>query len=157
VSSIITATFTTAAPTTALGVFVGELIDPIGGGVLGGTIGSEVGVGVTASYVPSTGSSYVGVTANYTPVPEGGNGASVNASIVPPTQNPNSIANGPTVSTTIQPTPFTGVTVTKSPGSGPPVAGPSVGTRVPVSYGASFDVNVTRFVKSAINSISNWF
>jgi len=152
-STIITTSFTTAAPTTALGVFLGELIDPLGGGAVGGLIGSEFGVGVTGSYVPSTNSSYLGITGNFTPTPGGGTGASVNALIVPPTQNPNSIANGPTFSVTIQPTPVTGVTVTKSPGSGPAVAGPSVGTRVPVSYSASYDFNITHLVKA----VSKWF
>jgi hypothetical protein len=50
---------------------VGEFIEPLGGGVVGGAIGSEFGVGLTGSYVPSTGSSYAGVTANFTPAPNG--------------------------------------------------------------------------------------
>jgi RHS repeat-associated protein len=153
---IVTTSVTTSAPTTALGVLLGEAAEPLGGGAVGGLIGSTFGVGVTSSYVPSTGSLYAGVTANFTPVPGGGTGASVSASIVPPTQNPNSIANGPSFSTTIQPTPVTGVTVTKSPGSGPPVAGPSVGTRVPVSYSASYNFNITRAVNSAIKAVSGW-
>ena len=153
---IVTTSVTTSAPTTALGVLLGEAVEPLGGGAVGGLIGSTFGVGVTSSYVPSTESVYAGVTANFTPVPGGGTGASLSASIVPPTQNPNSIANGPSFSTTIQPTPVTGVTVTKSPGSGPPVAGPSVGTRVPVSYSASYNIDIKRAANSVIRAVSGW-
>jgi hypothetical protein len=45
-------------------------------------------------------------------------------------------------SVTFQPSPLLGSTVTKSPGSGPPVIGSSVGTRVPVSFGVSYSFPV---------------
>lgn len=150
---LLTGSYTTNKPTIALGAIIGEALDPDGGGVVGGLIGSEFGVGATGSYVPSSGSSYVGVTANYTPTPNGGEGGNLNAAIVPENQNPDSIAHGLTFSTSLQPTPFTGVAVTKSPGSGPAVAGPSVGTRVPVSYSVSYEFNVTR----VIQSVSSFF
>src|SRR5437588_13088408 len=61
-----------------------------------------------------------------------------------PTQNPNAIANGLSYSVTFQPIPFLGSTIQKSPGSGPSVVGPSVGTRVPVSFGVSYNFRVKK-------------
>ena len=147
-----------------LGGLIGELIDPIGGGIPGSILGSMVGVGADVSYVPSTDSTYAGPTVSFTPAPFGGNGVSVSDAIVPAGQNANSIANGTTYSVQFQPTPLTGSTVTKSPGSGPAVAGPSVGTKVPLSFSAShnFDItpavrSVTNFVNRAINTVESWF
>jgi RHS repeat-associated protein len=119
-----------------------EIGGTIGGplGILpGALIGSMCGVGPSFSYVPSTNSLYGGlqVSCGIAPI-DGGLGLNGNAVNVPPSQDPNSIANGWTGSLTFQPTPITGVTVTKSPGSGPPVAGPSFGTRVPVAVGGGY-------------------
>jgi hypothetical protein len=100
----------------------------------------------------------------FSPVIFSGTGVSGNAVIVPPTQNPNSIANGATYSVTLQPTQLTGSTVTKSPGSGPAVAGPSIGTKLPIAYSASYNFNITStvnavktFVNNAIDGMKNWF
>jgi len=163
-TSIVTVSATSSAPGTLLGGLIGELIDPIGGGIPGSILGSMVGVGADVSYVPSTDSTYAGPTVSFTPAPFGGNGVSVSDAIVPAGQNANSIANGTTYSVQFQPTPLTGSTVTKSPGSGPAVAGPSVGTKVPLSFSAShnFDItpavrSVTNFVNRAINTVESWF
>ena len=163
-TSIVTVSATSSVPGTFLGGVIGELIDPIGGGIPGAILGSMVGVGANVSYVPSTDSTYAGPTVSFTPAPFGGNGVSVSDAIVPAGQNANSIANGTTYSVQFQPTPLTGSTVTKSPGSGPVVAGPSVGTKVPLSFSAShnFDItpavrSVTNFVNRTINTVESWF
>ncbi|MGA3127389.1 MAG: RHS repeat-associated core domain-containing protein [Candidatus Korobacteraceae bacterium] len=143
-TTVVTVSATTAVPTTFIGGLLGALSgNPLNGGI-GALVGSTFGVGADISYVPSTDSMYAGPTANWQPLPGGGNGVSVSTAIVPPTQNPNSIANGTSYSVTLQPTPLTGTTVTKSPGSGPAVAGPSVGTRVPISFSASHNVDITK-------------
>jgi RHS repeat-associated protein len=163
-STIVSVSATSAAPAAALGAVIGEAIDPAGGGVVGALLGSTVGVGVGVSYVPSTDSWYAGPTVTFSPIILSGTGASANAVIVPKGQDPNSIANGPSFSFTLQPTPLTGTTVTKSPGSGPPVAGPSVGTKVPIAYGASYNFNITpavravrSFVNNAVSTVRSWF
>jgi transposase len=112
-------------------------------GLITMVIGSFFGVGGTASYVPSSNSLYAGATVVVGLGVGGGSGVSASAVTVPAGQNPNSIANGPSYSLTYQPLPFLGSTVVKSPGSGPPVVGPSVGTRIPVSGGVSYNVCVT--------------
>jgi hypothetical protein len=80
----------------------------------------------------------------------GGQGISGSSAIVPPAQNPNSIADGGSVSLNLQPTPMTGSTVTKSPGNGPAVAGPSVGTRVPVTISASYSKDILPVVNTVV-------
>jgi len=134
-----------------LGGVIGEAIEPVGGGVLGAALGSTIGVGPVVSYVPSTDSSYLGLTATFSPVILSGNGVSASTVIVPPGQDPNAIANGFSTSVTFQPTPLTGSTVVKSPGS-PAVAGPSVGTKIPIAFGASYSWNIT----SVVNTIRNF-
>lgn len=124
-------------PLTAVGAAIGGLVGGPAGAFAGGVIGSMFGAGISVSYVPSTQSLYVGPTATVGLGISGGGGVSASTVVVPAGQNPNSIANGTSYSLTYQPTPFTGSTVTKSPGSGPPVVGPSVGTRIPVAGSAS--------------------
>jgi hypothetical protein len=65
--------------------------------------------------------------------------------MVPSKQNPNSIAGGYDFSLTYQPNPFLGSTVVKSPGSGPPVVGPSIGTRIPVAGSVSYSICLKDF------------
>ena len=163
-TSIQTVSVTSAVPTMVLGGIIGEAIDPAGGGVAGALLGSTVGVGAGVSYVPSTDSWYAGPTASFSPVLLSGTGVSASSVIVPSGQNPDSIANGKSFSVTLQPTPLTGTTIVKSPGSGPPVAGPSVGTKVPIAFGASYNFNITpavnaarSFVNNAINTVRSWF
>lgn len=163
-TSIQTVSATSAAPAMLLGGIVGEGIDPAGGGVAGALLGSTIGVGGSVSYVPSTDSWFAGPTVTFSPVLLSGTGASASDVIVPSGQNPNSIANGQSYSVTLQPTPLTGTTVVKSPGSGPPVAGPSIGTKVPVAFGASYNFNITpavnavkSFVNNAIQTMESWF
>jgi hypothetical protein len=126
----------------AAGAGIGGLIGGPPGAFLGGIIGSLFGVGGGVSYVPSTKSLYMGPTLVFSPAFGGGNGIGGSVVSVPPGQNPNSIASGQSYSVTFQPNPFLGSSVVKSPGSGPPVIGPSVGTRVPVSFGVSYSVPV---------------
>ena len=64
--------------------------------------------------------------------PFGGGGFNANHVDVPAGQNPNAIASGQSYTLTFQPLPFLGSTVVEYSGSGPPVVGPSIGTRVPV-------------------------
>src|SRR5262249_17613470 len=97
----------------------------------GALIGSMFGVGPTGSAVPSTRSLYAGITFIGGLRIVGGAGGNINVGNVPPNQNPNAIANVMSFSLTYQPKFLAGSTVTKSPGSGPPVVGPSVGTRIP--------------------------
>ena len=136
-SKIINGSLTTSVPTTALGALIGGLIGGPPGAALGGVIGNLVGVGVSGAYVPSTGSLYIGPTALVGL--GGGTGGGLNYVNVSNTQNANSIANGLSFSLTYQPLPFAGATIIKSPGSGPPVVGPSIGSRIPVVGGVSFN------------------
>jgi len=142
-TSIVSGNATTNIPTIAAGAAIGEAIGGPPGAFLGGIIGSFFGVGGTVSYVPSTKSLYAGPTVVFAPALGGGNGFSGNVVSVPAGQNPNSIANGLSGSVTFQPGPLLGSTVVKSPGS-PPVVGPSVGTRIPVSFGASYNFPVIK-------------
>lgn len=141
-NTIVSGNVTTSAPTTALGGLIGGLLGGPPGAAIGGTIGSYFGVGGTVSWVPSTNSWYAGPTVVAGIVPGGGSGGSVSAVVVPSTQSPNSIATGLSFSATWQPFWSSGGTVTKSPGSGPAVAGFSTGTRIPASGGVSFDLCV---------------
>ncbi len=132
-------TGTVTFPLTELGAFFGSLIGPAGT-LPGALVGSMFGFGGTASFVPSTRSVYVGLTIQAGLAINGGSGGSINVVNVPAGQNPNSIANGPSYSVTYQPRPFAGSTVTKSPGSGGPVVGPSAGSKVSVSGSASYNI-----------------
>jgi RHS repeat-associated protein len=143
-TSIVSANATTNAPTIAAGSALGEALGGPPGAALGGIIGSFFGVGGTTSYVPSTHSLYMGPTLVFAPALNGGSGFGGNAVSVPSSQNPNSIANGLSYSLSFQPLPFLGSTVVKSPGSGPPVVGPSVGTRIPLSFGVSYNFRVKK-------------
>jgi RHS repeat-associated protein len=138
-SQIVSVSATTNAPTIAAGTAIGGAIAGPPGAFVGGIIGSLFGVGGSVSWVPSTNSWYAGPTAVFAPGLGGGSGISANDVNVPSTQNANSIANGQSYSITFQPNPLLGSVVTKSPGSGPPVVGPSIGTRVPVSFGAGYN------------------
>jgi RHS repeat-associated protein len=117
------------------GTAIGSLFGPEGT-VIGAAIGNSIGVGLGGSYVPATKSLYIGPAAAFSPF--GGGGFNANYVNVPAGQNPNAIASGQSYSVTFQPLPFLGSTVVKSPGSAP-VVGPSIGTRVPVSAGASYN------------------
>jgi len=139
-SKIISASATTNAPTIAAGAAICEAIGGPPAAFFGVILGSLFGVGGNVSYVPSTNSWYAGPTVVFAPSWGGGQGISANYVNVPSTQNANSIANGASYSITFQPYPFFGSVVTKSPGSGPPVVGPSVGTRVPVSVSAGKNI-----------------
>ncbi len=151
-TTITSVTVTSSAPTIVLGGVVGEMIEPAGGGFAGALIGSMFGVGPTVSYVSSTDSWYAGVAATFSPLLLSGTGASGSTVIVPAGLNPNAIANGLSMSVTYQPNPLAGSTVLKSPGS-PAVAGPSIGTKVPVALGASYNVNIT----PAMRSVKSFF
>lgn len=97
---------TTNIPTIVAGAAIGDTIGGPPGAFLGGVIGSLFGVGGTVSNVPSTKSLYAGPTLVFVPAYGGGSGAGGNIVSVPPSQNPNSIANGPSYSITFQPHPF---------------------------------------------------
>jgi RHS repeat-associated protein len=142
-TTIISGSYTNSTPTVALGTAIGGYLGGPPGAAIGGTIGSFFGVGIAASWVPSTNSWYAGPTVAAGIVPGGGSGFNVSAVTVPPNQNPNAIANNLSFSATWQPMPTAGATVTKSPGSGPAVVGYSTGTRVPASGSASFGICVT--------------
>ena len=132
-------TGTVTKPLTEVGAYIGTLFGPEAM-LPGAAVGSMFGAGVTASFVPSTRSLYFGFTLQAGLAINGGSGGSINVVNVPAGQNPNAIANGLTFSTTYQPTLYTGATTIKSPGSGGPVVGPSVGTKVKVSVGASYNI-----------------
>lgn len=134
---IVSGSVTTNAPAVALGALIGEAIGGAPGAFLGGIIGSLFGIGGNVSYVPSTNSWYAGPIAVFGVGLGGGSGVSATFVNVPGTQNANVIANGFSSSITYQPNFLLGSTVTKSPGGGPPVVGPSIGTRVPVAGGVS--------------------
>ena len=135
-ASIVTGTYT--LPLTGVGAAMGSLVGP-GGTLPGALVGSMFGAGVTGSYVSATKSIYIGGTVTFGLGISGGGGASINAVNVPRGQNANAIANGQSYSLTYQPLKYAGSTVTKSPGSGPPVVGPSIGTRIP--FAASYAFN----------------
>jgi RHS repeat-associated protein len=142
-NALINASYTTSGPGIALGALVGSAFGPVGA-FAGGILGSQLGVGGSLSYVPSTGSLYVGVVATAGAGYNGGGGISVSSTSVPNSQNPNAIANGQSYSVTFLP--WGGVfgsTVSKSPGSGPPVVGFAAGTRSPVSGSAGYSICIT--------------
>ena len=56
-----------------------------------------------------------------------------------PTTNVYNPSNNQVNGQSYQPMLFTGATISKSPGSGPPVVGPSVGTRIPFAASASYN------------------
>ena len=141
-TTIISGSYTNSTPTIALGTTIGGFVGGPPGAAIGGIIGSFFGVGVTASWVPSTNSWYVGPTVAAGIVPGGGSGFNFSSVLVPSTQNPNAIANHFSLSANWQPMRTLGGAVTKSPGSGPAVAGYSTGTRVPASGSASFNICV---------------
>ena len=142
-NALLNASYTTSAPGIALGALVGSAFGPVGA-FAGGILGSQFGVGGSLSYVPSTGSLYAGVVATAGAGYNGGGGISVSSTSVPNSQNPNAIANGQSYSVTFLP--WGGVfgsTVSKSPGSGPPVVGFAAGTRSPVSGSAGKSICIT--------------
>ena len=135
---ILSGSATTNIPTIALGAVIGGAIGGEPGAFVGGLIGSFFGVGGTASHVPSTNSTYAGPTLIAAVGLGGGSGLSASEVNVPSTQNANSIAKGLSFSWAFQPREYFGSTVTKSPKSGPPVVGPSFGTRIPASVSVSY-------------------
>ena len=141
-SSIVSGSLTTNAPSTWVGAGAGASIGGPLGALVGGIAGSFFGIGPTASYVPATKSVYAGGTFVFGLGLGGGNGGGGSVVTVPSSQNANSIANGLTYSLGYQPFLTFGSTVIKSPGSGPAVVGPSVGTRIPFSVGISYNVCV---------------
>jgi RHS repeat-associated protein len=143
-SSIVSGSATSNIPTIEAGAAVGGAIGGPAGAFVGGIIGSFFGVGVTASYVSSSHTWYGGPTVVFGLGLGGGSGVSANAVNVPYPQNPNSIANGLSYSLTYQPSSALGSTVQYSPGSGPPVVGPSIGTRIPVSAGVSYNIRLNK-------------
>ena len=137
-SSIVTLTATKAL--TEVGAFIGSAFGPEGT-LAGAVIGSQFGAGGNISYVNATHSAYIGVTGVFAPAQIGGGGGfSLSYTPVPATQNANSIANGTSYGVAFQANPLLGSTVSKSPGSGPPVVGFQVGTRSPVSFSASHNI-----------------
>lgn len=142
-SYIYSGNITSSIPTMAAGAAIGGGIGGPPGMIIGGIIGSAFGVGGNASYVPSTGSLYVGPSIVFAPALGGGNGVSVTAVSVPAGQDPNSIANGLSGSVSFQPIWAAGSTIVKSSGT-PSVVGASMGTRVPVSFGAGYNFPVIK-------------
>jgi RHS repeat-associated protein len=139
-SQIFNLSITTSAPFVVLGGVIGSTLYGPPGGAVGAVLGSMCGVGGSLSIVPgSTTKAYAGPTLSCGVALFGGSGAQGSITSVPSVQDPNQIANGFSSSITYQPTPFTGSTVTKSPGSGPPVIGISFGTKVPVSVGIGYN------------------
>jgi hypothetical protein len=131
--------FSYSVPLTEPGAAIGGMIGGLPGSFVGAIFGSMCGIGVGLSYVPSTGSLYGGFQAGCGTVPMAGGGVQTSIVSVPAGQNPNSIARGASVAVTYQPTPATGSTVVRSPGSGPPVVGVTVGNRVPVIGTVSYN------------------
>jgi RHS repeat-associated protein len=129
----------------AAGAAAGAWFGP-GGAGLGWVLGSMCGVGLSGSWVPSTNTLYVGVLGTCGLGFNAGQGVTFSMINVPAIQNPNSIANGMSRSAAFQPTRFTGSTATVSPGSGPPVTGFGIGTRVPVSVSEGFNVCVVNYI-----------
>ena len=143
-SAIVSGSATSNIPTIEAGAAIGGAIGGPVGAFVGGIFGSFFGIGVTASYVPSTHSWYGGPTVVFGLGVGGGSGVGANAVNVPYSQNPNSIASGLSYSLTYQPSAALGSTVQYSPGSGPPVVGPSAGTRIPVSAGVSYNIPINK-------------
>ena len=143
-SAIVSGSATSNIPTIEAGAAIGGAIGGPVGAFVGGISGSFFGIGVTASYVPSTHSWYGGPTVVFGLGVGGGSGVGANAVNVPYSQNPNSIASGLSYSLTYQPSAALGSTVQYSPGSGPPVVGPSAGTRIPVSGGVSYNIPINK-------------
>jgi hypothetical protein len=142
-NALINASYTSSTPGIALGALIGSAFGPVGA-FAGGILGSQLGAGGSISYVPSTGSIYVGVVATAGAGYNGGGGLSVSSTPVPSSQSPNAIANGPSYSVTFLPWGgIFGSNVSKSPGSGPPVIGFAAGTRSPVSGSASYSICIT--------------
>jgi len=140
-SSVVSISYTWGM--SGVGAAIGDVFGPVGT-VLGWALGSMCGIGLNGALVPSTGSVYFGVVGTCGAGINAGRGISVSDVQVPPTQDPNRIANGLSGSITFQPWPLLGSTVTKSPGSGPPVVGPALGTRNPVGYTGGFNVCIFR-------------
>jgi RHS repeat-associated protein len=141
-TSIWNGNVTTNKPTIEAGAAIGGVIGGLPGALIGAVVGSMFGVGANVSYVPSTKSVYAGPTIVFAPGFGGGNGFSVSRLSVPSSQNPNSVASGWGLTATFQPLPVAGSTVLKSPGNGPAVVGPSMGSRVPVSFGAGYNITI---------------
>jgi RHS repeat-associated protein len=121
----------------ALGALVGEGIAGPAGVFPGYWIGSMFGLGPNISDDPSTGRVYLGPSLTFSPSLGGGNGASFTSWFFPGGQDPDATLRSWSGSVTFQPTPISGSSVTKSPGQ-PPVAGYSVGTRVPVALSGGY-------------------
>jgi RHS repeat-associated protein len=142
-NALISGSYTSSAPGIAIGTAVGSIFGPVGA-FAGGILGSQLGIGGSISYVPSTGSLYAGPVATLGAGLNGGNGISVSSTNVPSGQSPNAIGNGQSYSVSFLPWGGSfGSTVSKSPGSGPPVVGFAAGTRSPVSVSAGYSKCIT--------------
>jgi RHS repeat-associated protein len=124
-----------------VGATIGGLLGGLPGMILGNQIASACGAGPNVSYVPSTNTPYVGVSASCAPAVGGGSGWLGTLTIVPPKQNPHDIAGGRSYNLTINPW-AVGTTWTYSPGSDAPAEGISVGTKIPISVGVGYNVCV---------------
>jgi len=154
-NSIINASYTTAAPGMILGGIIGEAIEPVGGGVVGALLGSTIGVGGSASYVPGSDSTYIGATLTFTPRLLGGEGGNISWQFASNSFKADNIASGFSFSGNVQPT-LLGAAGSWSPGNGW-AAGPSVGTRVPVSVGVSYNFNFSSITRPIEHWISSLF
>jgi RHS repeat-associated protein len=143
-TSIWNGNVTTNKPTIEVGAAIGGVIGGLPGALIGAAVGSMFGVGVNVSYVPSTNSWYAGPIVVFAPGFGGGTGGSISRLSVPSSQNPNSVASGLGLTATFQPLPLLGSTVLKSPGNGPAVVGSSMGSRVPVSFGAGYNFAINK-------------
>src|SRR5438132_4371747 len=92
-TTIVNGSYTNSTPTVALGTAIGGYLGGPPGAAIGGIIGSYFGVGVTASWVPSKNSWYVGPAVAAGIVPCGGSGFYVSAVTVRTNQNPNVITS----------------------------------------------------------------
>jgi hypothetical protein len=102
----------------------------------GAAIGNMIAIGLSGAWVPKTNSLFVGPVLSFTP---GGNGTGGSATKLrfPNGQSPISTLKGLSGSMSLQPLPWAGSTVMKSPGQAP-VVGPSFGTKVPLTFSASY-------------------
>ena len=109
----------------------------IPGAVIGYLIASRLGAGPSVTVVPSTRQIYAGPTAVVAPGFGGGMGVSVTRYRFTNAQHADNVLSGWGGTLTLQPLPFLGSTVLKSPGN-EPVVGFTAGTRVPVAVGGGY-------------------
>ena len=154
-NAIANLTYTSAIPGILLGGAIGEAVEPAGGGIIGSILGSTIGIGPSASYVPSTDSTYLGGSLTVTARLFGGEGFNASYLFAPTNYRADAIANGLSFSVSTQPF-IAGVAGTYSPGNGWAV-GPSAGGRTPVSVGVSYSFDVSRYVRPVEHWIKGLF